>query len=326
MAQASKYDTRHLRQDWNPLENERTEPLSAAATSRVRNDLKVLMKEPIPGIIIQPKGDSLGELYSLLVGPEGTPYEGGFFLVYCQIPSTYPFDPPRCVNLTNDRLRVRFNPNLYANGKICLSLLGTWTGPSWQSTLSLGSLMLSIQSLLSEKPYHNEPGYESERSAGQIEAYNLFLKHETLRVAVLGMLKGTATIDPVPEAFVNLMRVSFMDQIDLYRDLCRSNLHRTGQVLTDMFGSTVSASWEHMLKEIEQLYAHLKTLDLDQDDDDDGDDSDDSDDDDNKEEPERKGATLPFCSAEDELDADDFMHDDSDQGDDFAYESDTNEA
>ena len=23
---------------------------------------------------------------------------------------------------------VRFNPNLYQNGKVCLSLLGTWSG------------------------------------------------------------------------------------------------------------------------------------------------------------------------------------------------------
>ena len=26
---------------------------------------------------------------------------------------------------------VRFNPNLYADGKVCLSLLGTYDGPRW---------------------------------------------------------------------------------------------------------------------------------------------------------------------------------------------------
>jgi ubiquitin-protein ligase len=32
----------------------------------------------------------------------------------------------------------RLNPNLYHDGKVCLSLLGTWSGPGWvpgQSTL-----------------------------------------------------------------------------------------------------------------------------------------------------------------------------------------------
>jgi hypothetical protein len=36
-------------------------------------------------------------------------------------------------------VQVRFNPNLYSDGKVCLSLLGTWSGPGWipnQSTLA----------------------------------------------------------------------------------------------------------------------------------------------------------------------------------------------
>ena len=39
--------------------------------------------------------------------------------------------------------------------------LSTWSGPSWSAAQSLLSILLSIQSLLCEKPYHNEPGYEN---------------------------------------------------------------------------------------------------------------------------------------------------------------------
>ena len=60
---------------------------------------------------------------------------------------------------------LRLNPNLYACGKVCLSLLGTWQGHScekWnpaQSTML--QVLISIQALvLNEKPYFNEPGYE----------------------------------------------------------------------------------------------------------------------------------------------------------------------
>lgn len=60
---------------------------------------------------------------------------------------------------------LRLNPNLYACGKVCLSLLGTWQGSScerWnpaQSTML--QVLISIQALvLNEKPYFNEPGYE----------------------------------------------------------------------------------------------------------------------------------------------------------------------
>lgn len=36
----------------------------------------------------------------------------------------------------------------------------TWDGPGWTAAQSLLSVLISIQSLMNEKPYHNEPGYE----------------------------------------------------------------------------------------------------------------------------------------------------------------------
>lgn len=56
--------------------------------------------------------------------------------------------------------RVRFNPNLYACGKVCLSLLGTWQagqGESWSADASTTfQVLISIQSLiLVDEPYFN---------------------------------------------------------------------------------------------------------------------------------------------------------------------------
>jgi hypothetical protein len=55
--------------------------------------------------------------------------------------------------------------------KVCLSLLGTWTGPGWisgQSTLL--QVLISIQSLiLCEEPYLNEPG-ESAATVRDVES------------------------------------------------------------------------------------------------------------------------------------------------------------
>lgn len=36
----------------------------------------------------------------------------------------------------------------------------TWSGPSWSPAQSLSTVLLSIQSLMNEKPYFNEPGFE----------------------------------------------------------------------------------------------------------------------------------------------------------------------
>ena len=48
---------------------------------------------------------------------------------------------------------------------------------------------MSIQSLLNDKPYHNEPGFEKEARPGDVENYNNVILHETLRVAVCDRLE-----------------------------------------------------------------------------------------------------------------------------------------
>lgn len=79
----------------------------------------------------------------------GTPYAYGAFLFDIFFPPSYPQDPP-LVNLeTTGNGTVRFNPNLYTDGKVCLSLLGTWhgeIGSKWNPIKSnISQVLLSIQ-------------------------------------------------------------------------------------------------------------------------------------------------------------------------------------
>ena len=65
------------------------------------------------------------------------------------IPNDYPQSNPKVQLLTTGGGRVRFGPNLYADGKVCLSLLGTWEGPKWNSKhSSLYQVLISIQGLI----------------------------------------------------------------------------------------------------------------------------------------------------------------------------------
>ena len=79
------------------------------------------------------------------------------------VPQEYPAVPPKVQYLTTGGGRVRVNPNLYTEGKVCLSLLGTWQGPGWDpSVSSLSQVLLSIQSyVLNSLPIQQEPGHES---------------------------------------------------------------------------------------------------------------------------------------------------------------------
>ena len=97
----------------------------------------------------------------MIAGPENTPYAGGLFEFDCFLPMQYPNVPPLMNLATTGGGRVRFNPNLYNCGKVCLSLLGTWSGSAeenWQPRKStLLQVLVSIQSMiLVEAPYFNE--------------------------------------------------------------------------------------------------------------------------------------------------------------------------
>lgn len=111
------------------------------------------------GIYYVMDGDTMTKGYALIEGPENTPYEGCLLLFSVLFPNDYPFSPPRVLFLTTD-YKTRFHPNLYVDGKVCLSILGTYSGPSWSGTQSLSTVLLSIQGLLDNNPLSHEPAYE----------------------------------------------------------------------------------------------------------------------------------------------------------------------
>ena len=95
----------------------------------------------------------------LLFGPENTPYAFCPLIFSIKMPSDYPFSSPDVRIVTSDGA-TRFHPNLYVNGKVCLSILGTYSGPKWASIMNIGTIFKSIYSLLNDNPITNEPGWE----------------------------------------------------------------------------------------------------------------------------------------------------------------------
>lgn len=132
-----------------------------------------MMLESLPlsrasSVFVRTDEERIDVMKALITGPQGTPYSQGCYVFDIFFPGTYPNDPP-LVNLeTTGSGTVRFNPNLYNDGKVCLSLLGTWHGDKdskWNPAKSnLHQVLVSIQALiLVEQPYFNEPSYEAQR-------------------------------------------------------------------------------------------------------------------------------------------------------------------
>jgi ubiquitin-protein ligase len=139
-------------------------------------------------------------LFSFIIsGPKDTPYENGLFEFHGYFPHDFPNSIPEVIIHTTNNGKVRFNPNLYANGKVCLSLLGTWQGldsEKWNpKTSTFLQVMISIQSLiLVEQPYFNEPGWEKEMGSpkGIINSdnYNKSIHTNTIMLGMINMIKN----------------------------------------------------------------------------------------------------------------------------------------
>lgn len=141
--------------------------------------------------------DSFNLFSFLISGPKDTPYENGLFEFHAYLPDNYPNTAPQVLLHTTGNGSVRFNPNLYDSGKVCLSLLGTWNGQEgekWNAkTSTFLQVMVSIQSLiLVEQPYFNEPGLEREMNsqAGiqKSNSYNEARQPSTIKLAMTNMI------------------------------------------------------------------------------------------------------------------------------------------
>ena len=137
------------------------------------------------GIYVHFNEENITEAYALIIGPKGTPFENGVLYFKIDFPNNYPYSPPKIHYYSTSKYRI--HPNLYVGrshdnflGKVCLSVINTWSGPKWTSIMHIGSVLVTIQSLLDENPLHNEPGFENEKSHRN-NIYNEIVQYDTFQ-------------------------------------------------------------------------------------------------------------------------------------------------
>ncbi|KAL9677919.1 hypothetical protein QQ045_015756 [Rhodiola kirilowii] len=130
---------------------------------KVQEEWSVLEKNLPDTIYVRVSEKRMDLLRAVIIGPAGTPYHDGLFSFDAIFPPHYPDVPPMVFYYSGG---LRLNPNLYDCGKVCLSLLNTWSGKQTEMWIPGKSTMLqvlvSIQGLiLNTNPFFNEPGYET---------------------------------------------------------------------------------------------------------------------------------------------------------------------
>jgi ubiquitin-conjugating enzyme E2 Z len=154
---------------------------------RLVKDVKEVMKNPLTsqGIFYQHDENDMLKGYAMIIGPSDTPYEDGFYFFEFRFPTNYPYSPPTVIFCTGDG-RTRFNPNLYVNGKVCVSILNTWKGEGWTSCQTISSVLLSLCTLLCENPILNEPGVDKNHK--DFSSYDTIIEFKNLEVAICGTI------------------------------------------------------------------------------------------------------------------------------------------
>eukprot|EP01138_Halocafeteria_seosinensis_P015224 gb/GECG01015537.1/.p1 GENE.gb/GECG01015537.1/~~gb/GECG01015537.1/.p1 ORF type:complete len:239 (+),score=34.29 gb/GECG01015537.1/:1-717(+) len=117
------------------------------AARRIQKELADISMDPPGNCSAGPKGDDLFEWVSTIMGPEGSPYQGGVFFLDIKFPKDYPFRPPQ----VKFRTRI-YHCNISNTGDICLDILKD----NWSPALSIGKVLLSICSLLTD-PNPSDP-------------------------------------------------------------------------------------------------------------------------------------------------------------------------
>jgi ubiquitin-protein ligase len=156
---------------------------------RLKRDIVDIIKNPLNKEGIYYIHDEINILngYALICGPKDTPYEYGYYLFHIKFPSDYPASPPTVVFCNQDRkFNTRFNPNLYRNGKVCLSILNTWKGEGWTSCITLRTILITLSSILNDTPLTNEPGIDKTHNC--VKPYNTIINYRNIGANILDII------------------------------------------------------------------------------------------------------------------------------------------
>lgn len=181
---------------------------------RLVKDITQINKTPLTdnGIYYSHDDSEMLKGYAMIVGPDDTPYFGGFYFFEFNYPCDYPFSPPKVTYMTNNGV-TRFNPNLYKCGKVCISILNTWTGDKWSSCQTITSILLTLCSLLNNSPLENEP-HQTKQSTDFIPYQNT-IRYCNIDFAICELINTSKKIIPKPfELFYPIMRTNFLMNYD----------------------------------------------------------------------------------------------------------------
>jgi ubiquitin-protein ligase len=232
--------------------------------SRLLKDIKSILKNPLTdnGIYYIHHDSDILKGYALIIGPTDTPYFGGNYFFEFNYPIDYPHSPPKVTYWTNGN-NVRFNPNLYTCGKVCISLLNTWRGDQWTSCQSISTVLLTICSLLSKDPLLNEPGVN--KNDVDMKPYDEIIEYSNIDVAVCDIvLKKPVIFVPFFENFYPFVKENFLknyDKLLAYAENKNDEFNFNEKLVkTRLYGMKLNVNYNKVIEKLKETKLFVENI------------------------------------------------------------------
>lgn len=228
--------------------------ITRECTKRLLNDVRQIIKNPLTehGIYYIHDDCDMLKGYAMIVGPEDTPYFGGFYFFELHFPTDYPHNPPKVTYCTNGE-NIRFNPNLYKCGKVCISLLNTWRGDQWTSCQSISTVLLTLVTILCKDPLLNEPGIVREHP--DMKRYNTIIEYANISVAIYALMSRKEGIfQPFFENFYPFMKEHFNKNVDKILAFSKEKSVKLEETeISSVYQMRVRLDYKYLVKNLEDL-------------------------------------------------------------------------
>jgi ubiquitin-protein ligase len=194
--------------------------------------------------------------YALIVGPKDTPYFGGYYFFEFIFPNNYPYSPPSVLFKTNMD-DIRFNPNLYTSGKVCISILNTWFGDNWSSCQTIKTILLAMLTIFIKNPLLNEPGMKTD--SWDFDSYSEIIEYANIDIAICEILIKTKLYFPFFDLFDSFIKESFLKNYDEILQFIVSKIDNTPpkMITTRYCNLRIKADYLNLKKKIEDCHNHF---------------------------------------------------------------------
>ena len=98
---------------------------------------KITLTKANPDYFVSIPDNDILHFTAYVLGPAESIYAHKLVKLRFEIPQSYPLQPPICKFVQHSGHRL--HPNLYVEGKVCLSILGTWPGEPWATAMTVDS-------------------------------------------------------------------------------------------------------------------------------------------------------------------------------------------